>query len=80
MVVRLMAVLRWFCIEPLEVDGCVGGDVDCEGGIACVGVAVDVLVIVDIVLWYDGGARDSAPIPWVSWLRVLDLDLGLDWA
>jgi hypothetical protein len=49
-------------MEPLEVDGCVGGEVACEGGATCVGVAVDVLVIVDIVSWYDGGARDSASI------------------
>jgi hypothetical protein len=44
-----------------------------------VGVAVDVLVTVDIVSWYDGGARDSASIPCASRSRVLDLDLGLDW-
>jgi hypothetical protein len=75
-----MAVLRQFCIEPLEADGCVGGDVDCEDGVTCVGVAVDVLVTVDIVSWYDGGAKDSALIPCVNRSRVLDLDLGLDWA
>jgi hypothetical protein len=73
-----MAVLRRFCIDPLEVEGCVGGDIDCEGGTACVGAAVDVLVTVDIVSWYDGGARDNASIPCVNQSRVLDLDLGLD--
>jgi hypothetical protein len=48
-VVRLMAVLRRFCIEPLEAEGTTGGEVGCEGGACCVGALADVLTRVAMV-------------------------------
>jgi hypothetical protein len=50
-VVRLMAVLRRFCMEPLEAEGSTGDNVDCERGTGCVGAAVDVLMRVAMVSW-----------------------------
>jgi hypothetical protein len=50
-VVRLMAVLRRFCMEPLEAEGSMGGEVACEGGTCCAGAAVDVLMRVVMVSW-----------------------------